>query len=308
MTRRPSEPPPPAIAIILARRGSKGVPGKNVAMVGGRPCIAWTIDAAIQARGVGLVAVSTDDPDAESVARSFGSGVMVIHRPRALAGDRATIDAAARHAALAIERALGRDQVSDAGRAPRPPVLVGRTSRPQALVGRTSRPLAPVGRTSRPPVLVGRTSRPPSAAIVILYANVPIRPVVQGVGLIDRALDTLARTGCDSVQSYAPVGKFHPWWTARVNGRTGEVSPWQGRVLNHGIFRRQELPPAFVPDGGVIALTCAALFCERGAPPGPHAFFGRDRRGIANAEGSVVDIDSPVDLLVADAVLRDGRL
>jgi hypothetical protein len=40
------------------------------------------------------------------------------------------------------------------------------------------------------------------------------------------------------------------------------------------------------------------------AEAGPHEFFGRDRRGVQNPEGAVVDIDSEVDLLVADAVLR----
>ncbi len=39
-----------ALAVILARAGSKGVPGKNVAPVAGRPCIAWTIDDAKQSR------------------------------------------------------------------------------------------------------------------------------------------------------------------------------------------------------------------------------------------------------------------
>ena len=40
---------PGAIALILARAGSKGVPGKNAALIAGRPCIAWTIDAATKA-------------------------------------------------------------------------------------------------------------------------------------------------------------------------------------------------------------------------------------------------------------------
>jgi hypothetical protein len=76
-------------------------------------------------------------------------------------------------------------------------------------------------------------------------------------------------------------------------------------VLNHGVFRRQDLPPAFIPDGGVIALTRPALFCRvSGVKPGPHAFFGADRRGVENPEGSVVDIDAPIDLIVADALLR----
>jgi CMP-N-acetylneuraminic acid synthetase len=248
-----------AAAIILARAGSKGVPGKNAAMVGGKPCVLWTIEAAQAARGVGTVAVSTDDPRVAEVAR--GAGATVIERPADLATDTARVDDAARHAA-----------------------------------GVLSSP-APAGEVARR----RRDGEGPDAgSIVMLYANVPVRPP----GLIDRALDLLASSGCDSVQSYAPVGKHHPWWTARVDPSTGLVSAWEGEVLNHGVFRRQDLPPAFVPDGGVIALTRRALFLEvPGVQPGPHAFFGRDRRGVVNPEGSVIDIDSPTDLLVADAVL-----
>jgi N-acylneuraminate cytidylyltransferase len=141
--------------------------------------------------------------------------------------------------------------------------------------------------------------------VVILYANVPVRPQ----DLTDRAIELLARTGCDSVQSYEHAGKHHPWWTARIDADSGDVRPWEGRVLNHGVFRRQDLPPAFVPDGGVIALTREALEGRtRGAGDGPHAFFGRDRRGIISGTGpdgvGVVDIDAPIDAIVADAVLR----
>lgn len=232
-----------ATAIILARAGSKGVPGKNIAPVGGRPCIEWSIGAAKAARLVGTIIVSTDDARAAAVGRRLGC--VVVQRPSALASDTATIDAAARHA------------VESSGDAQGP--------------------------------------------FVILYANVPVRPA----GLIDRALTLLTRSGADSVQSYAPVGKFHPWWTARVDGRSARVRPWEGRVLNHGVFRRQDLPPAHVPDGGVIAVTRGALMLELPrVQKGPHAFFGRDRRGIVNPEGSVIDIDSPLDLIVADAMLR----
>jgi len=143
---------------------------------------------------------------------------------------------------------------------------------------------------------------PDCDAIVILYANVPVRPP----GLIDEAIDTLARTGADSVQSYARVGKHHPWWTARLDENDGSVSAWDGGVLNHGVHRRQDLPPAHVPDGGVLTVTRRALMLEiENVPAGPHAFFGLDRRGIETPEGSVVDIDSARDLLVADAALQE---
>ena len=51
-----------------------------------------------------------------------------------------------------------------------------------------------------------------SDIVVILYGNIPVRPA----GLIDRAVTRLIETDADSVQSYAPVGKHHPFWTCRV--------------------------------------------------------------------------------------------
>lgn len=235
------------MAVILARGGSKGVARKNAAPVAGRPCIEWTILAALEARTVSHTAVSTDDAELAGIAR--GLGAAVIDRPAALAGDAARVDDAARHA-------LG---------------------------------MLPSGS--------------PGSPVVILYGNVPVRPA----GLIDRAVELLVRTGCDSVQSYAPVGKHHPWWTARLD-ETGAVRPWEGEILNHGVYRRQELPPAYIPDGGVLVVSRRALLGEvPGVRPGPHAFFGVDRRGVVTGEGEVIDIDSKLDLLVADAVLRGVR-
>jgi CMP-N-acetylneuraminic acid synthetase len=243
-----------AIAVILARGGSKGVPGKNTADVAGRPCIAWTIEAAKRSASIGLVVVSTDDERAASIARQMEAPA--ISRPAELATDTARVDDAARHAI---------------------------------------RVLPPAAFATNPERSDGFSSTP----IVILYANVPVRPA----GLFDRALDLFFSSRCDSVQSYSPVGKHHPWWTARLDS-SGSVAPWEGDVLNHGVHRRQDLPPAFIPDGGVLVVSRAALYGEiPGVAPGPHAFFGRDRRGIVSG-GEVIDIDSPRDLIVADTVLR----
>lgn len=152
--------------------------------------------------------------------------------------------------------------------------------------------------------LVTQGQHSPDAPIVILYANVPVRPI----DCIDRAVERLIETRCDSVQSYQPVGKNHPWWTARVSDADGRVTPWEGDVLNHNVFRRQDLPPAFMPDGAVITLTTRALMLQvPGVAQGPHAFFGKDCRGIVNPEGSVIDIDSKIDMLVAEAMLNESR-
>lgn len=137
--------------------------------------------------------------------------------------------------------------------------------------------------------------------IVMLYANVPVRPL----GCIERALAVLEETRADSVQSYQRVGKMHPWWMVRLEKDGGPVHAWDGGELFRGVYRRQALPPAFVPDGAVAAMTQRALFCHiEGAAPGPHQFFGVDRRGIENPYGSVVDIDSELDVAVAEAMLR----
>lgn len=132
-----------------------------------------------------------------------------------------------------------------------------------------------------------------SKTVVILYANVPIRPRE----LIDDAIDHLQKTGADSVQSYESVGKHHPWWMVRVD-ENDSISAWHP----NDVYRRQDLPPAYFPDGGVIALTRESLFTVE--PDAPHAFLGRDRRAVINAIGSVVDIDDEIDMLVAEAMIK----
>ncbi len=241
----------PALAVILGRAGSKGVPGKNGMLIAGKPCVQWTIEHTLASETVGRVVLSTDDARLLRLARGLGIGV--VERSAELAGDTATVDAAAREAVTRLE---GAGQEHGLGS--------------------------------------------PCHMIVILYANVPVRPA----GLVDRAVRRMLEAGCDSVQSYAPVGKMHPWWTARLDPETGRVRAWEGDVLNHGVYRRQDLPAAFVPDGGVLVVTSRALFGEiAGVATGPHGFFGQDRRGIVNGEGDVVDIDSPVDVAVAEAML-----
>jgi N-acetylneuraminate synthase/N,N'-diacetyllegionaminate synthase len=129
--------------------------------------------------------------------------------------------------------------------------------------------------------------------IVILYANVPIRPP----GLIDRAVCALGETGADSVQSYTDVGKHHPGWMVSLDGDR-RVRPFTPIAID----RRQDLPKLLIPDGGVIAVTRASLLAGR--PDDPHAFLGADRRGLETAPGSVVDVDTEADLRLAEVALR----
>ena len=77
------------LAIIPARGGSKGLPGKNIRPLAGVPMIGHTIRAAQEARAVDRVLVSTDDEEIASVAREFGAEVPFL-RPPELSGDKAS--------------------------------------------------------------------------------------------------------------------------------------------------------------------------------------------------------------------------
>ena len=87
---------PRAVAVVPARGGSKGVPGKNVARVGGRTLVARAVDTALAAEHVELVLVSTDD--ARIAGEAQRAGARVVHRPAALAGDEASSESAVLHA------------------------------------------------------------------------------------------------------------------------------------------------------------------------------------------------------------------
>lgn len=230
-----------ALAVIIGRAGSKGLPGKNIRSIADRPMVWYSLERAARARCVRRIVVSSDSPtllDQAAHCPISNKPVTLLTRPPELAGDAASVQDTVRHAVAAT--------------------------------GET----API--------------------VVVLYVNVPVRPA----DLIDRAVQTLLTTKADSVQSYVPSGKHHPWWQVRIDAQAG-VTPWAEHVPD----RRQDLPPAWAHDGGVIVVTREALLNAEAA--GPHGFLGPRRAAVVNAPGDVVDIDDAFDLRVAEAILSD---
>ena len=74
------------IAFIFARGGSKGVPGKNIRLLAGKPLIGWAIEQARSVDCIDEVIVSTDDPLIAEIARDFDAKVPAL-RPSELATD-----------------------------------------------------------------------------------------------------------------------------------------------------------------------------------------------------------------------------
>lgn len=83
-------------AVIPARGGSKGVPRKNLRVLGGEPLVARAVKTLLASSTVGSVFVTTDDPEIAAVASR--AGARVIERPARLSGDEASSDSAVEHA------------------------------------------------------------------------------------------------------------------------------------------------------------------------------------------------------------------
>jgi N-acylneuraminate cytidylyltransferase/CMP-N,N'-diacetyllegionaminic acid synthase len=80
------------LAIIPARGGSKGLPGKNIKELCGKPLIAWSIEQAKSCSDIDRIVVSTDGREIAEVAKQYGAEAPFV-RPEELASDTAsTID------------------------------------------------------------------------------------------------------------------------------------------------------------------------------------------------------------------------
>jgi pseudaminic acid cytidylyltransferase len=77
------------LGLIPARGGSKRIPRKNIRLFFGRPIIAYSIKAALAARTIDRVIVSTDDEEIAAVARAAGADVPFMRTPE-LSDDHAT--------------------------------------------------------------------------------------------------------------------------------------------------------------------------------------------------------------------------
>jgi CMP-N-acetylneuraminic acid synthetase len=84
------------LAFIPARGGSKGLPRKNILALCGKPLIAYSIEAALAAKNISRVVVSTDDPEIAEISQAYGAEVPFL-RPESMATDHASIGLAYEH-------------------------------------------------------------------------------------------------------------------------------------------------------------------------------------------------------------------
>jgi CMP-N,N'-diacetyllegionaminic acid synthase len=84
------------LGLIPARGGSKGLPKKNIAQLGGKPLVTWTIEAGLRSSYITEVVVSTDDDEIKAI--SLSAGAKILARPAEISGDHASSQSAVMHA------------------------------------------------------------------------------------------------------------------------------------------------------------------------------------------------------------------
>ncbi len=119
------------VAVIPARGGSKGIPGKNIRLVCGHPLVHYVVQASLKARKVGHTVVSTDDEEIAGIAASCGAEV--VRRPAELSTDTSRSEEAVLHA---LDELQGRGRSFDVVLLLQPTSPLTRPETIDALLGR----------------------------------------------------------------------------------------------------------------------------------------------------------------------------
>ena len=227
------------LALIPCRSGSKGIPRKNLALLAGKPLLAWTIEQAHAAGCLDRIVVSTDDDEIAAAARKWGAEVPFL-RPRELATDEASSVAVALDA---LDRLAEQEDY-------------------------------------RPDYLM------------LLQVTSPLRSQTD----IAAALTLAQENEAEAVISVCPAAN-HPQWTFKIDP-AGRMRPF---IEGPKPLRRQELAPAFAPNGAIYLIRRQLLYQERTfLPGGVLAYLMPPQRSL--------DIDTPFDLHLADLIVTSGLL
>ncbi|MEV7088868.1 N-acylneuraminate cytidylyltransferase [Streptomyces sp. NPDC093085] len=249
------------LAVIPARGGSKGVPAKNLASVGGIPLVVRAVRACLEAHRVTDVVVSTDDALIADAARSAGAEVVL--RPAAIAGDTATSEAAVLHAMDAYAAMRG----------------AGTPSAGTPSAGTPSTGTGTGGESAAAPA--APASADPDVVLLVQCTS----PFLTAED-VDAVTGAVTEDGADTALTVAPTHGF-VW---REDG-AGRSRP-DGYGVNHDKAnrpRRQDRPQEYLETGAAYAMRADGFRAAR------HRFFGRTAL-VPTDPARVLEIDDPHDL------------
>ena len=222
-----------ALAVIPARRGSKGLPLKNLRALAGVPLIVHSIRAALAASLVQTVVVSTEDDEIATVAASHGA--TIVKRPGELASDTAQNNGVVRHV---LESMPGQHRY-----------------------------------------------------VVLLQPTSPLRSAAQ----IDQCLEPLIGGTARTAMTITPV-EHHPGKAVYLNGEL--VEPFTNDADMEA--RRQEMREVYRQNGAVYAVGVEDFLAN-------DRFYLRPCHGVVVPAEDSIDIDSEIDLMLAQLILDKRR-
>ena len=221
------------LGLIPARKNSKGIPHKNIALLCGRPLIAWTIDAALQSTSIEQVIVSTDCTEIARIAEEHGAEVPFM-RPAELARDDTP----------GIE-----------------------------------------------PVLHACEQIPDREHVVLLQPTSPLRTAEH----LEAAIQRYREQKADFLVS-TTVPKHHPNWLFHES-ENGYLAKLNGDPL---ITHRQQLERCLALNGAIYIANRQKLLASR-------TFLTASTISYEMSPEDSIDVDSPSDLIVCEALLNHRR-
>lgn len=129
--------------------------------------------------------------------------------------------------------------------------------------------------------------------VVILQPTSPLRKAID----IDAAIKKLLETGCDSVITVRRLER-PPHWTVTLD-KDNRVHKFLDE--NNKVYRRQEAPRIYIPNGAVF-ITWRDIIMKK------NAVMGSDTRAIIMPPERSVDIDTKLDLLLAEKIMREKKI
>jgi CMP-N-acetylneuraminic acid synthetase len=232
------------LAVVPARGGSKGIPRKNLQLLGGKPLVAHAVETGCAATLVSRVVCSTDDPEIAQAARLAGAEVPFL-RPAELAQDSSEDWPVFVHALEWLDQ--------------------HEQWRPDLIVN--LRPTSPL-----------RTPRH-----------------------VDDAIRLLLATGADSVKAVC-LARQHPhkMWLRQPDGC---IEPFLKTAFR--IERGPDVPRAQLEDvywqNGVVDVTRREVIFEQ------KVMIGRRVAGLVTTPAESIDIDTPLDLALAELLLTQRQ-
>lgn len=224
------------LAIIPARGGSKGLPGKNIKPMNGKPLIFYTIKSALESKSINKIIVSTDSKKIAEISKKNGAEILL--RPQELASDDVPIIPVVKHVIREVENMGHKFNI-----------------------------------------------------VVVLQ---PTSPLINSE-YIENSIKKLIETKSDFVATVTEVD-HHPYRMRKFFG--DKIVPF---IENKDIFlQRQDLPKVYRLNGAVV-VGKAETFLKQGNNYNPNS----DWRGVIMKQEDSIDIDTELDFLYAELIMRN---